>query len=66
MRGFAFPGDLSADPVGLVMLEEENGPSYWLVFSNFYTLMRYNRSRLYASAVWQLAQEVKRGAESGS
>ena len=66
MTGFVVPGDLSADPAGLVMLEEANAPSYWLVFSNWYVLLRYNRSRLYASAVWQLAQELKRVAEDRS
>src|SRR6266853_4416013 len=49
-----------ADPVGILMLEEEGEPSYWVVFNNWYVLTRYNRSRLYASAVWRLAQEVKR------
>jgi peptidoglycan lytic transglycosylase B len=66
ITGFSFPGDLSPDPVGLLMLEEANEPSYWLVFNNWYVLMRYNRSRLYASAVWTLAQELKRGMEGGS
>ena len=52
------PADPGADPVGLLMLEEADGPSYWLVFGNWYVLTRYNRSRLYATAVWQLAQAL--------
>jgi membrane-bound lytic murein transglycosylase B len=48
-----------ADPTGVLMLEEEAEPSYWMVFNNWYVLTRYNRSRLYASAVWKLAQELK-------
>jgi membrane-bound lytic murein transglycosylase B len=64
--GFAFPGNLAADPVGLLMLEEEAGPTYWLVFNNWYVLTRYNRSRLYASAVWELAQALKLAADGGS
>ena len=66
MTGFVFPGDLAPDPVGLLMLEEEAGPAYWLVFNNWYVLTRYNRSRLYASAVWQLAQALKLAADRGS
>jgi len=54
------PESPGSDPVGVLMLEEEGEPSYWVVFNNWYVLTRYNRSRLYASAVWRLAQEVKR------
>lgn len=52
------PADLAPDPVGLLMLEETDGTSYWLAFANWYVLTRYNRSRLYATAVWQLAQAL--------
>jgi membrane-bound lytic murein transglycosylase B len=59
VTGFGIPGDLAPDPVGLLMLEDASGPSYWMVFNNWYVLTRYNRSRLYASAVWTLAQALK-------
>lgn len=44
----------------LVSLDQQDGPSYRLGFNNFYVLTRYNRSRLYASAVWDLAQAIAR------
>jgi len=64
----ALPADPGTDPVGLLMLEEAEGPSYWLVFGNWYVLTRYNRSRLYATAVWRLARAlvVARGEEAST
>ncbi len=58
------PADLAADPIGLLLLEEppENGEaraSYWIACPNFYVITRYNKSRLYAAAVFALAQAVK-------
>jgi membrane-bound lytic murein transglycosylase B len=66
VTGFVIPGDLAPDPVGLLMLEEVTGPSYWLVFNNWYVLTRYNRSRLYASAVWELARALKAALGDGT
>jgi membrane-bound lytic murein transglycosylase B len=53
------PDDPGSDPAGLLMLEEDQGQSYWFTFGNWYVLTRYNRSRLYATAVWQLAQALR-------
>ncbi|HQR11919.1 MAG TPA: lytic murein transglycosylase B [Casimicrobiaceae bacterium] len=63
------PVDLAAEPVGLLLLEEppENGESrasYWIACPNFYVVTRYNKSRLYAAAVFALAQSVKRAHDA--
>ena len=53
--------DLALDtPVALIELESEGEPAeYRLGLRNFYVLTRYNRSVMYASAVEDLAQEIK-------
>jgi membrane-bound lytic murein transglycosylase B len=64
VTGFMIPADLAPDPVGLVMLETNGSPTYWLTFENWYALTRYNRSRLYASVVWQLGERLREAAEA--
>lgn len=60
--------DLAPDPVGLLLLEEtaaEGGASYWIAANNFYVITRYNRSRLYAAAVWNLARAIQAAHNAG-
>jgi membrane-bound lytic murein transglycosylase B len=48
------PGELAA----LIELETQDGREYWLGLNNFYVITRYNRSPLYAMAVYQLGQAI--------
>jgi membrane-bound lytic murein transglycosylase B len=48
-------------PATVLRLEEKDGDSYWLTFGNFYVITRYNRSPLYAMAVYQLSEAIRSG-----
>jgi membrane-bound lytic murein transglycosylase B len=45
-------------PAALIELTGAAGPEYRVGFTNFYAITRYNRSRMYASAVNDLAQAI--------
>ena len=64
-RGYR-PRDANAPnlPATLLTLEGANGPEFWIGYQNFYVITRYNRSPMYAMAVFQLSQEIAAGASS--
>lgn len=45
-------------PLSVIRLEGSKGPEYWIGEHNFYVITRYNRSPLYAMAVYQLSQAI--------
>lgn len=47
------------EPAALFRMEQEDGADYWVGLNNFHAITRYNRSRLYALAVHELAQAIK-------
>lgn len=46
------------DMVNGIRLMEDFGPTYWIVYPNYITITNYNYSRNYATAVWQLGEEI--------
>lgn len=54
------PGD---DQLTLFSLTQIDGEEYWLGRQNFYAITRYNHSRMYAMAVYQLANEIRQAYE---
>lgn len=45
--------------VNLIQLQGEYGPIYYITYPNFQVITTYNRSRMYATAVWQLGNEIE-------
>jgi len=52
-----------ADQLALISLTQQAGEEYWLTRQNFYSITRYNHSRMYAMAVTQLAEEIRQQFE---
>ncbi len=50
---------------GLFSLDIEQGQEQWLSFNNFYVLTRYNRSKNYAMAVYQLSVAIAQARAAG-
>ncbi|MCU7891109.1 MAG: lytic murein transglycosylase B [Candidatus Thiodiazotropha sp. (ex Ustalcina ferruginea)] len=48
----------------LVKLDAGEQDEYWLGLHNFYVITRYNHSNLYAMAVYQLSQEIRKAKQA--
>lgn len=60
-NGVKLPSDAQIEgPVKLVELEQQQSEEYWVGLHNFYVITRYNHSQLYAMAVYQLSEDIKR------
>ena len=46
------------DLVNVIQLQDRSGPIYYIPYPNFQVITAYNRSRMYATAVWLLGTEV--------
>lgn len=50
-----------ATPAAVTRLKEKEGDAYFITFKNFYVITRYNRSPLYAMAVFELSEAILEG-----
>lgn len=58
-KGFTTTAQVDPDmPASVFSLETEQGKQYWIGLKNFSVITRYNRSRLYAMAAYDLAQDI--------
>ena len=49
---------LSTNKAKIIAFEQENGEELWATLDNFYVITRYNKSPLYAMAVYQLSLAI--------
>ena len=53
-----------SQPAMIIELEQELNSDYWLGLNNFYVITRYNRSPLYAMAVYQFSLKLKKAHDA--
>lgn len=59
-QGYTPVEKLSDQSANAIRLQGKHGAEFWMGLHNYYVITRYNHSRLYAMAVWQLSQEIAR------
>ncbi len=68
LRALGMADDLSGlDPeqeVSPMLLNGKNGEEFWIGLKNFYVITRYNHSKLYAMAVFQLSEALRQGSRA--
>ena len=66
-RGFRplTPVTPAGEHATVVMLDGTSGPEYWFGFRNFYAITRYNISKHYAMAVYELSQAIAGRGDAG-
>ncbi|MFK7997270.1 MAG: lytic murein transglycosylase B [Granulosicoccus sp.] len=64
--GFTPSGAKASEALSVMTMDGESGQELWVGYQNFYVITRYNHSRLYAMAVFQLAEAIRRSAGESS
>jgi membrane-bound lytic murein transglycosylase B len=68
LRTLGMADDLTdLDPeqdVSPMRLNGKDGEEFWIGLKNFYVITRYNHSKLYAMAVFQLAERLRQGSRA--
>ncbi|GAB1255964.1 lytic murein transglycosylase B [Aurantivibrio plasticivorans] len=65
--GYTAVNQVDGELDALVMKHQgEAGTEFWMGFKNFEVITRYNRSQLYALAVYQLSEELRKRYDSAS
>lgn len=62
VEGIDAPDEARVTPL---RFEGKTGSEFWLGFENFYVITRYNHSKLYAMAVFQLSEYLRNGDPVG-
>ncbi|MEG0487997.1 MAG: lytic murein transglycosylase, partial [Acinetobacter sp.] len=44
--------------VNVIQLQDNYGPIYYITYPNFQVITTYNKSRMYATALWLLGTEI--------
>jgi membrane-bound lytic murein transglycosylase B len=57
-KGYTATIKVQKQSAGVVELEGKNGQEFWLGLANYFVITTYNRSRLYAMAVYQLSEKI--------
>jgi len=62
LDGEPVPAASQSPGATVIGLDGDGGREYWFGYRNFYVITRYNHSPMYAMAVHQLAQAIRKGS----